>query len=105
MIDANIRHEAVPVPLASCPFTQDQQQVFEEGLRLLIDGDDLPYGYGVTAKELGNDGFDELEEIGVGLRHKGYSAHLAWKIWQPRTEAWVKGLYVMNTLLPMRRSQ
>jgi hypothetical protein len=90
------------VPSGTCPFTNAQQALFENGIQMLFDSADLPEGYGVTPAELGDDGFEEHEEIGIGLKRKGYSIHLPSQIWQPRTELWAKGLYAMNTILSSR---
>jgi len=63
----NIHHEAVPVPSGSCPFDQQQLSLFECSLKILTDSGDLPSGFGVMPDELGADGFDEQEEINIGL--------------------------------------
>jgi hypothetical protein len=99
-IDSNIRHEAVPVPSGSCLFSGDEDRsLFEHGFEMLRESGDLPSGYGVTAAELGEDGFDDQEEINIGLKKKGYPIQLATQIWKPRTEVWAKGLFVMNSIL------
>ena len=95
----NIRHEAVPVPSGSCPFDQQQLLLFERGLKMLTDSGDLPSGYGVTQDELGDGGFDEQEEIKIGLRRKGQLIELPSGIWKPRTDLWAQGLFAMNTIL------
>ena len=70
-IDNNIRHEAVPIPSAHYPFNDEELSLFEQGLKLLMDSSDLPPGYGVTLAELCGDGFDEQEDINIGLQKKG----------------------------------
>jgi hypothetical protein len=95
----NIHHEAVPVPSGSCPFDQQQLSLFERGLKILTDSGDLPSGFGVTPDELGADGFDEQEEINIGLRRKGHLIELRSKVWRPRVELWAQGLYAMNSIL------
>lgn len=86
VIDGNIRHEAVPAPSSTCPFTEDQFSVFQEGMMMLLNSDELPVGYGVTVAELGEQGFEEHEEISIGLQMKGYPIELPYQIWKPRTE-------------------
>lgn len=98
-IDSNIRHEAVPAPPSACPFTEDQLALFENGLGLLLDSADIPSGYGVTAAELGEGGFEEQEAISIGLSGKTYDIELSQIIWQPRSEIWAKALFAMNTIL------
>jgi len=98
-IDANIRHEAVPVPIGSCPFDRDVLLLFEKGLNLLLDSGDLPQGYGVTAAELCGNNFDEWEDIQIGLQKKGFSIQLSSQIWKSRTEIWAQGLFVMSSIL------
>lgn len=98
-VDANIRHEAVPVPTGSCPFDHTRLLLFEQGLNLLQSSGDLPQGYGVTAVELGGNDFDEQEHIPIGLQKKGFQIQLSSEIWKPRTEIWAQGLYVMNSIL------
>jgi hypothetical protein len=66
---------------------------------MLLEGEDLPEGYGVTPAELGVDGFDEREEISIGISMKGYDIELPYQIWKPRTEDWAKALFAMNTIL------
>jgi hypothetical protein len=99
-IDNNIRHEAVPVPSGHCPFNDETLSLFEQGLKLLTDSRDLPPGYGVTLEELGGDGFDEQEDVNIGLR-KGVSIELRRQIWRPRTELWAQGLFAMNSILAL----
>ena len=41
-----------------------------------MDGDELPPGYGVTLAELGGDGFDEQEDINIGLQKKAIPIYL-----------------------------
>lgn len=101
-IDTNIRHEAIPVPFGSCPFNDDERSLFERGFEMLKEGGDLPIGYGVTAAELGKGGFEDQEEINVGLKKKGFPIELPTQIWKPRTEVWAKGLFVMNSILALK---
>jgi hypothetical protein len=98
-IDANIRHEAVPVPAGLCPFDQEGLSLFQRGLNMLTDSGDLPHGYGATLDELSEDGFDEQEEINIGLQKKGFPINLPNRIWKPRMEIWAQGLFVMNSIL------
>ena len=103
MIDSNIRHDAVPVPSGQCPFNQEEMTLFEQGLQLLTDDGHLPSGYGATADELGELGFDEDEEIGIGLRRKGHLIKLPRQVWSPRMEQWARGLYVMSYIITSRK--
>jgi hypothetical protein len=103
-IDNNIRHEAIPVPSANCPFNHEELLLFEQGLKLLMDGDELPPGYGVTLAELGGDGFDEQEDINIGLQKKAVPIYLPRRIWKPRTEIWAQGLFAMNSILALAQS-
>ena len=73
--------------------------MFERGLKILTDSGDLPSGFGVTLDELGADGFDEQEEINIGLRPKGHLIELRSQVWKPRVELWAQGLYAMNSIL------
>jgi len=41
--------------------------LFERGLKILTDSGNLPSGFGVTPDELDVNGFDEQEEISIGL--------------------------------------
>jgi hypothetical protein len=66
---------------------------------MLRESGDLSNGYGVTAAELGEGGFDDQEEINVGLKKKGYTIELPTQIWKPQTEVWAKGLFAMNSIL------
>jgi hypothetical protein len=100
-IDSNIRHEAIPVPSGCCPFGDEDRSLFERGFEMLKENGDLPNGYGVTAAELGEGGFDDQEEINFGLNKKGYPIELPTQIWKPRTEVWAKGLFVMNSILAL----
>jgi hypothetical protein len=50
---------------------------------MLTDSGDLPQGYGVILAELGGDGFDEQEEINIGLQKKGFPIELPSQIWKP----------------------
>jgi len=68
---------------------------------MLTDSGDLPPGYGVTLEELRGDGFDEQEDINIGLQKKGVSIELRRQIWQPRTEHWAQGLFAMNSILAL----
>lgn len=76
--------------------------MFERGFEMLRGGGDLPFGYGVTAAELGDGGFEDQEEISVGFKKKGYPIELPTQIWKPRTEVWAKGLFVMNSILAFK---
>lgn len=69
-----------------------------------MDSGDLPNGYGVTPAELGEDVFDELEHIKIGLQKKEFPIHLPSQIWKPRTEIWAQGLFVMNSILALTLS-
>ena len=100
-IDSNIRHEAIPVPSGPCPFDQEGLLLFEQGIDLLVESEDLPDGYGVTLAELDGDGFNEHEDINIGLQKKGVLVELPSQIWKPRTELWVKGLFAMTSLLAL----
>ena len=73
--------------------------MFEQGLQLLIQSDDLPRGYGVTVAEIQGKDFDEQEEIRIGLHKAGFPIQLPSQIWKPRTEIWAQGLFVMNSIL------
>jgi hypothetical protein len=95
----NIHHEAVPVPSGSSPFDQQQLSLFKRGLKILTDSGNLPPGFGVTPDELGADGFDEQEEINIGLRKRGYLIELPSQVWKPRADLWAQGLYAMNAIL------
>jgi len=78
--------------------------LFERGLKMLTDSGGLPQGYGVTLAELGGDGFDEQEEINIGLQKKGFPIELPSQIWKPRTEIWAQGLFAMNSILALAPS-
>ena len=67
-----------------------------------MDSGDLPNGYGVTPAELGEDVFDELENIKIGLQKKEFPIHLPRQIWKPRTKIWAQGLFVMNSILALK---
>ena len=69
-IDNNIWHEAIPVPSVHCLFNHEELSLFEQGLKLLMDSDELPPNYGVTLAKLGGDGFDKQEDINIGLQKK-----------------------------------
>ena len=73
--------------------------MFERGLKILTDSGDLPSGFGVTPDELDVNGFDEQEEINIGLQRKGHLIELRSQVWKPRVELWAQGLYVMNSIL------
>ena len=73
--------------------------MFEHGLKILTDSGNLPSGFGVTPDELDVNGFDEQEEIDIGLRRKGHLIELHSQVWKPRVELWAQGLYVMNSIL------
>ena len=73
--------------------------LFEHGLKILRDSGDLPPGFGVTPDELGADGFDEQEEINIGLRKKGHLIQLPSQLWKPRADLWAQGLYAMSAIL------
>jgi len=87
-----------------CPFDDEELSIFEQGLQLLMDSGDLPPGYGVTLAELGDDGFDEREDINIGLQRKGVPIELPRRIWKPRTEIWAQGLFAMNSILALAQS-
>lgn len=100
-IDANIRHDAIPVPSGPCPFDREGLDLFEHGLKLLTESGDLPSGYGVTLDEIDGDGFDEEEEINIGINRTGYLIALPSQIWTPRTELWAQGLFAMTNVLSL----
>jgi hypothetical protein len=75
--------------------------LFEHGFEMLRESGDLPNGYGVTAAELGEGGFDDQEEVNFGIKKKGYPIELPTQIWKPQTEVWAKGLFVMNSILAL----
>ncbi|KAF8809334.1 hypothetical protein BYT27DRAFT_7254824 [Phlegmacium glaucopus] len=82
-IDANIRHEAIPVPSGPCPFGQEGLELFESGFKLLTESGELPSGYGVTLDELDEDIFDEQEEIIIGKKRNAFPIALPSQIWKP----------------------
>lgn len=88
--------------MSNCPFNNTQLALFETGLRLLYENSDLPEGYGVLEHELGSEGFNEQEEIIIGLQKRGYNIHLPNSVWKPRTQIWAQGLYVLNEILAIR---
>ena len=73
--------------------------MFQHGFKILTEGSELPSGYGVTLDELDGHGFDEAEEINIGINRTGYQIELPSQIWKPRTELWAQGLYVMSSVL------
>lgn len=75
--------------------------MFEQGLKLLTESDDLPSGYGVSLDEIDGDGFDEEEEINIGISKIGYPMALPRQIWAPRTELWAQGLFAMTSVLSL----
>jgi len=98
-IDANIRHEAIPVPSGLCPFGQEGLELFKTGLKLLTESGELPTGYGVTLDELDGNAFDQEEDLVIGKNRKSFPIALPYQIWKPRTELWAQGLFVMNSVL------
>ena len=64
-----------------------------------MDSGDLPPGFGVTPDELGVDGFDEQEEINIGLQKKGHLIELPSQVWKPQADLWAQGVYAMSTIL------
>jgi len=100
-IDANIQHEAIPVPSGPCPFDQEALVLFESGFKIIKESGDLPSGYGVTLVELDEGGFDEEEMINIGFNKKKYPIVLPSQIWKPRTELWAQGLYAMIAILAL----
>lgn len=101
IIDSNIRHDAVPVPASNCPLSAEELSMFKEGLRLLHEDNAIPNGYGATEEELGFDGFDEHEEIIIGMRRQAYAIRLPEGIWAPRMRLWAQGLYVLDRILSL----
>ena len=77
----------------------DRLPLFEQGLMLLLESGELPFGYGVTVAEFGGNHFDEWEVIQIGLQKNGFPIQLSSQIWKPRTEIWAQGLFVMNSVL------
>ena len=75
--------------------------LFERGLKILTDSGDLPPGFSVTPDELDVGGFDEQEEINIGLQKKGHLIELRSQVWKPRTDLWAQGLYAMNAILSL----
>ncbi|KAF5309236.1 hypothetical protein D9619_012711 [Psilocybe cf. subviscida] len=76
IIDSNIRYDAVPVPSSDCPLTTDGFTLFQRGLQALKEGGDVPNGYGATEEELGDNGFDEHEDIVIGIQHQAFAIQL-----------------------------
>ena len=103
-INNDIWHEAIPVPSVHCPFNHKELSLFEQGLKLLMDSDELPPSYGVTLAELGGDGFDEQEDINIGLQKKVVLIYLPRHIWKSWTEIWAQGLFAMNSILALAQS-
>jgi len=75
--------------------------LFERGFKILTEGGELPSGYGVTLDELDGNGFDEEEEINIGINRTGYQIELPSQIWKPRTELWAQGLYAMSSIFAL----
>ena len=73
--------------------------MFESGFKLLTESGKLPSSYGVTLDELDVDVFGEAEEIIIGKNRNAFPITLPRQIWQPRTELWAQGLYVMSSAL------
>ena len=69
-----------------------------------MDSGDLPPGYGVTLAELRGDGFDEHEDINIGLQKKAVPIDLPRCIWKPQMEMWAQGLFAMNSILALAQS-
>ncbi|KAF4621495.1 hypothetical protein D9613_001244 [Agrocybe pediades] len=70
VIDSNIRHDAVPVPAALCPFTAEQLALFEQGMELLQASNDLPDGYGMKPDEWDTSGYPTTEVISIGIQRR-----------------------------------
>lgn len=104
VIDSNIRHRPVSVPSGRCPLGDQAFLVFQRGIKLLIDSGDVPSGYGASAEELGDDGFDDHQQITVGILAQSYAIELPSSVWAPRMRLWAQGLYVLDTILSMTRT-
>ena len=50
--------------------------------------------------ELGVDGFDEQEEINIGLQRKGHLIELHSKVWKPQVELWAQVLRSVSQIQP-----
>ena len=69
-----------------------------------MDSSDLPPGYGVTLAELCGDGYDEQQDINIGLQKKVVPIDLPRCIWKPQMEMWAQGLFTMDSILALAQS-
>ncbi|EIM82167.1 uncharacterized protein STEHIDRAFT_114791 [Stereum hirsutum FP-91666 SS1] len=99
-LEEHIRHDAIPVPPSSCPFSPTSYAIFLAALDEIHAREVIPEGYGIMPEEWAERYYPLSETItfGVGGKKK-LKVILPEEIWWPRALAWVQGLDLMQTML------
>jgi hypothetical protein len=95
----NICHKPVKVARHRSPFTTTAAETeFQNVLRLVVESDAVPAGFGVHPDEW-EDGYSEHEIIKTGLRGKTLEVTLPEAVWLPRAILWAQALDLMSRLV------
>lgn len=93
--ESDIRHEAVEVPMETCPFDVDTELLFVAALREVQQHNPIPDGYHVSPNEWPSDGYPVQEHIKVRGGSKLVSVALPFELWWQRAVRWSQGLDLM----------
>ena len=96
-VDPNIRHPAIPVPQAGNPLTDEEINIFKDIMHAYESERFVPQGYGMCPEEWKDRTYPAVHIIPVGRRmNKELKVELPDGIWHPRSEKWVRALFILN---------
>jgi len=104
--DPFIHSEPVGVPNQQNPFISETEHLaFTEALQQLETSKYLPPGYGVLSTEWIDGVYPAIQAIpGRKRGSNSLEIGLPHEIWQPRSELWVRALFLMRHIQSLRRN-
>lgn len=97
-LESNIRHAAIEPARATCPFDDDDLQLFADDMDRFEAADYVPAHVQQLFAVLPNSTYPLYEEIIVGRRRQGLRIELPYGCWLQRAIVWERGLELMTAM-------
>jgi len=93
----NVRHEAVEVPQQSSPFTAGNDEEFFSVLKVIVDDDIVPEGYGLLEGEIDGEDAKMVEILPFGNHGtKSFTVSLTDPVWTAWIKLWAQAVELLS---------
>ena len=93
----NVRHEAVEVPQQSSPLTAEDEEEFFSMLKVIIDDDIVPEGYGLLEGEIDGEDVEMIEILRFGnCGTKSFTVLLTDPVWTAWIKLWAQAVELLS---------